>query len=38
VYRALIENAVGWPAFATEKGSSKAKHKFWCELTNVMRE
>jgi len=22
VYRASIENEVGWPAFATEKGSS----------------
>ncbi len=27
VYRASIENKVGWLAFATKKGSSKAKHE-----------
>jgi hypothetical protein len=32
VYRASIENEVGWPAFATEKGSSQAKHEVFCEL------
>ena len=38
VYRASIENEVGHPAFATEKGSSKAKYEAGCELTSVVRE
>ncbi len=38
VYRALIENEVGWPAFATEKGRSRAKHAVGCELTSLTRE
>jgi len=38
VYRASIENEVGWPEFATEKGGSRAKHEVGCELTSVARE
>ena len=38
VYRASIENEVCWPAFATEKGSSWAKHEVGCELTSAARE
>ncbi len=38
MYRASIENEVGWPAFATEKGSSWAKHEVGCELTSAVRE
>ena len=38
VYRASIENEVCQPAFATEKGSSWAKHEVGCELTSVARE
>jgi len=35
VYRASIENEVGWPEFATEKGGSRAKHEVGCELISV---
>jgi hypothetical protein len=33
VYRASIENEVGWPAFA--KGSSRAKHEVDCESVGL---
>ncbi len=29
---------VGWPAFATEKGSSPSKHAVSCELTTLTME
>ncbi len=38
VYRASIENEVGWPAFTAEKGSSQAKHEVVCELMSIARE
>jgi len=38
VYRTSIENEAGWPAFTTEKGSSRAKHEVGCELKSVARE
>ncbi len=38
MYIALIENEVGWPAFASEKGSSQAKHEVGCEPTSVARK
>ncbi len=34
----IVLKALGWPAFATEKGSSRAKHKVGCELTSVARQ
>jgi hypothetical protein len=34
--RALIKNEVGWPVFATEKGSSEAKHEVVFELTSAV--
>ncbi len=43
MYRASIENEVGWPAwaaFATERGSSLAKHDVVCncKLKNIARK
>jgi hypothetical protein len=38
VYRASIENEVVWPALATGKGSSRAKHEVGCELKSAARE
>ena len=37
MYRASIEIEVFWPAFATEKGSSLAKHEVGCELMSAAR-
>jgi hypothetical protein len=38
VYRASIENEVGWPVFATKRGTSQAKYEVGYELMSIAKE